>query len=118
MAIVFGISYFLGLSRPIIIPAIQEQFAQQVVSISCHFSFCPDQYLSWNGTALGSPTASERVTIMTGSSESVLTISSLMEEDEGQYYCSCNGVQSALSILVVHRKELISYQSLMFSYSI
>lgn len=95
-----------GLSRPVVTPSIQELYASHTASISCYFIFCPVQYLSWNGTALHSPTASERVVIVNEDRQSVLVINYLLEEDEGQYYCSCNGLPSALSALLVHRESL------------
>ncbi len=88
----------------IITPVLQEQYASQTARIACYF---PNQDLLWNGPALNSSTANERVTIMNGVGESVLNINNLVEEDEGQYYCSYGVVESEQSTLLIHRKELI-----------
>ena len=70
------------------------------VVITCHFSSCPVP--SWRGPSLAS---TGRVTVVTSESrESVLTISKVLEEDEGQYYCGCDGSESAPSTLIIRRK--------------
>ncbi len=117
MLCIFSISGNLAVS-----PVIQEQFGVIGIAtarITCHFTFCFDpsiptsdsvpccSNLSWSGPALDSPTASERVVSLGTASE--LTIRSLRTEDEGQYYCICDGAESTRSTLIVRSKLAYSY---------
>ena len=85
------------------LPVFQEGFAGRSANITCHYSSCP--ILSWRGPALDSLIASDRVTVgMHGELQSTLVIGSLLEEDEGAYYCGCDGEESVPSTLIIRRK--------------
>lgn len=89
-----------------VIPTNQIKIALSTVIIECHYGTCPG--LSWHGPAINQE-AIPRYTISVHAFVSVLTISPVVEQDEGGYYCTCNGGRSGgPSNLLVNRKLLIA----------
>lgn len=99
-------------SETFVIPGRQNAYnGSSNIRIECYSFRC--QAFSWQGPIInmsrddGRPlrytiTMNDRDWI----SMSVLTISSLMEEDEGQYFCTCsNGERSGPSMVGVIRKS-------------
>lgn len=86
-------------------PTDLTKFASDSAKFECHFDSCAG--LRWNGPATDLPA---HYTITTESSQfkSVLTINNLTENDEGQYFCTCNGRNSSQADLIVHRKSVSS----------
>lgn len=87
------------------IPTEFLQYSGRSVSITCHFSWC--EGMDWK--MVQSPVdvfinTSAHYAITTADMESVLTIHNLVEADQGQYYCICDGKSSVTSHLIVNRK--------------
>lgn len=86
-------------------PATQSEFAPTSVSINCYFdNTCSNP--SWDGPVLDE---SSRYRVTTDNEMSTLTIDPLREEDEGEYYCICNGNRrTGPSNLIVHHLPSIA----------
>lgn len=100
---------FIG-SHIVVIPTRQNDYETSIVQIECYYlnsARCP--VFSWRGPVInmtrddGRP---PRYAITEGNGISVLTISPLLEKDEGLYYCTCStGESSGPSNVTVLRKS-------------
>lgn len=90
------------------IPTKFLQYSGRSASIACHFAGC--EGMDWK--MVQSPVdvfinSSAHYDITRAVRKSVLTIHNLVEADQGQYYCICDGKSSVTSNLIVNRKYFI-----------
>ena len=88
------------------IPSSQRMLAEQTATIECIKLNGPCPNWSWKGPTINIRPRRYTLTTMRANATSILTINRLMEQDEGTYYCVCNGVRSGPSQVQVIRKYL------------
>ena len=88
------------------IPSSQRVLAQQTATIECFKLNGPCPNWSWKGPTINIRPRRYTLTTMRANATSILTINRLTEQDEGTYYCVCNGVRSGPSQVQVIRKYL------------
>ena len=93
-------------------PGEQRLRAYSTANITCYFSSCSE--VNWRGPALTRHT--NRISIQNYSRRSQLSIHNLVEEDEGQYSCVCDGRPSTHSTLIVTCKLIILKISYIIEY--
>ena len=82
-------------------PAELVRFSGSSAVLECHFDSCAG--LLWNGPRIR--LGVQNYTITTGEYSTILSISNVSEDDEGQYFCTCNNGRSSTSAdLIIHRK--------------
>lgn len=90
-------------------PLTRVRIASRSELIICHFdtTTCAANRLNWIRQLNGSEQTvenSERTRISRDSRESRLIINNVTEEDEGAYWCTCDGEISKIVTLTVNRK--------------
>ena len=81
-------------------PAELVRFSGSSAVFECYFDSCVG--LLWNGPRIR--LGVQNYTITTGEYSTILRISNVSEDDEGPYFCTCNGRNSTQADLIIHRK--------------